>query len=194
MDSGPTATVRIPHIVLHVCLYLPHCQTFPRINPIANSFPPTTQSDILGILQREQDHAVALLSSSPLLSSLFISYANRAAALESASATPSPGSKGWKALQGAVAALQEENENLKSNNVEVKGKLEEATASQEAFRSQVAALKESNITQQEEIKLLREGLVVAEGKYGRLIADSNTERAALQIQVSDLKVKARVWP
>jgi len=134
---------------------------------------------------------MSLLSLSPLLSSLFISYANRAAALESASATPSPGSEEWKTIQTTIAILQEENEELKSKNREAMGKLAAAEASQEAFRSQVSSLKEVYTTQQDDIKSLQAELAEANGKYDRLMVDSNTEKAALQIRVLDLKVGLR---
>ena len=163
------------------------------MGPITASLSPATQSDILGILQREQDHAMALLSSSPLLSSLFVSYANRAAALESASSTPSPESEEWKTLQTIIAELREENGELKSENFGVTGKLEAAVASQEAFRSQVLSLKEINTTQQDDIKSLRAELTEAEDNYDRFMVDSNTEKASLQVQVSDLEVGARFW-
>ena len=81
---------------------------FPQMGPIMSSLSPATQNDILGILQREQDHAVALLSLSPLLSSLFVSYAHRVATLEAASSTHSTEIE-RKAHQAAVAAFREEN-------------------------------------------------------------------------------------
>jgi len=155
-----------------------------------NSFSPITQNDILGILQREQDHAVALLSLSPLLSSLFVSYANRAAALESASDTPSLGTEERKALQDSIVALQEENEKLRLENLEAAGELKATAASQEAFRSQVSSLKEVNTTQQEDIRLLQQELAEARVKCDRLIVDSNAERAALRTQVLDLEVNS----
>ena len=161
--------------------------------PITNSLSPATKSDILGILQREQDHAVALLSLSPLLSSLFVSYAHQAAALESTSSAPSPESEGWKALQAAVDALQEENKKLELEKLEVAGKLEATVASQEAFQSQVSSLKEVNATQQDDIESSRAELAGVKEKYDRLIVDSNAERAALQIQVLDLEVGTRIW-
>ena len=164
------------------------------MGPITNSLSPATQADILGILQREQDHAISLLSSSPLLSSLFISYANRAAALESATATPSPDSEEWKALQTIIAALREENEELRSEKNEVMGQFEAATASQEAFRSQISSLKEVDATRQDDIQSLRAELVEARERYDRLVVDSNAERAAVQIRVIDLEVSTCVWP
>ena len=136
---------------------------------------------------------MALLSLSPLLSSLFISYANRAAALESSPSTPSPESEEWKALQITIAELREENGELKSENLEVTGKLEVAVASQEAFRSQALSLKEINTTQQDDIKSLRAELTEAEDNYDRFMVDSNVEKASLQVQVSDLEVGARLW-
>ena len=136
---------------------------------------------------------MALLSLSPLLSSLFISYANRAAALELASSTPSPKSEGGKALQATIAALREEIEKLKSENFEVTGKLEVAAASRETFRSQVSSLKEANTTQQDDIKSLRAELVETKEKYNRFVVNSNAEITALQIRVFDLEVGARIW-
>jgi len=155
---------------------------------VIGSLSSATQGDILGILQREQDHAVALLSSSPLLSSLFVSYANQAAALESASATPSPESEEWKALQNGIATLQEEIEKLKSENLETVKWLESAEASREAFRSQVLSLKDVNTTQQDDITSLRTELAEAKEKYDRIMVDSNTEKTTLQVQVLDLEV------
>ena len=154
-----------------------------------NPLPPATQSDIMGILQREQDRAMALLSSSPLLASLFVSYANQAAVLESASATPSPESEEWKALQNTITILQGDIEKLKSENREVTEGLEATEASREAFRSQVSSLKEVNATQQDDIKSLRAELTEAKEKYDRLLVNSNSEKAALQAQVLDLEVR-----
>ena len=109
------------------------------MGPIANSLSPATQYDVLEILQREQDRAMELLSSSPLLASLFVSYANQAAALESASAIPSPESEEWKALQNTTAALQEEVEKLKSENIEIVERSKASVDSQEAFRSRLSS-------------------------------------------------------
>jgi len=132
---------------------------------------------------------MSLLSLSPLLSSLFISYANRVAALESASAIPSPESEEWKTLQTTVATLREENERLESETRETAGKLEAAEASQEAFRSQVLSLKEVNTTQQGDINSLRAELSEAEDKYSRLMVDLKAEKANLQVQVMDLEAQ-----
>lgn len=133
---------------------------------------------------------MALLSSSPLLASLFVSYANQAAALESLSATPTFESEERKTLQSTITALREEIEELKSENIEAVEGLKAAKASQEAFRSQVSSLKEVNTTQQADIKSLRAGLTEAKDKQNRLIVDSNAEKAALRIQVLDLEVRS----
>lgn len=131
---------------------------------------------------------MALLSSSPLLASLFVSYANQAAAFESASAMPSPEREEWTALQNTITTLQEEIKDLTSENREMAERLESAEASREAFRSQVSSLKEINTAQQDDIKTLRAELTESNGKYDRFVADSNTEKSALQTQVLDLEV------
>jgi FtsZ-binding cell division protein ZapB len=163
-----------------------------RIGPITNSLPPAIQNDVLGILQREQDHAIALLSLSPLLSTLFVSYANRATALESA--VSSPESEEWTGLQATITALQEEVEKLRSEKLEMAGGLEVAAASREAFRSQTSSLEEVNTTQQGDIKSLRAELAEAKDRHDRFMVDSNAERAALQVRVLDLEVNLEsIW-
>jgi len=173
-----TETVSNPPSVVSVPRYRISCQTPPRMGSITNSLSPITPSDIPGILQREHDHAMTLLSSSRFLTSLFVSYANQAAAFESSSATPSPESAEWKALQDTIAALQEEIKKLKSDT----------EASLEAFRSQVSSLKEVNTSQENDIKSLREELIETKEKYDRPTVDSDTEMIALRNLVSDLEV------
>jgi FtsZ-binding cell division protein ZapB len=143
----------------------------------------------MGILQREQDRAMALLSSSPLLASLFVSYANQAAALESLSATPSFEGEERKALQSTISTLQQEIEELKSENIEMAEGLKTAEASQEAFRSQVSSLKGLHANQRANIKSYQAELTEAKDKQNQLIVDSNAEKAALRIQVLDLEVR-----
>ena len=133
---------------------------------------------------------MTLLSSSPLLASLFVSYANHAATLESAFAIPSPESEEWKALQKTVITLQEEIKDSKLENLELTEGLKGAEASQEAFRSQVSSLKEVNTAQQDEIKSLWAELAEAKEKYDRLMVDSDAEKAALQDQVMVLEVRS----
>jgi len=136
---------------------------------------------------------MSLLSLSPILSSLFISYANRIVALESASATPSPGSEDWKALQDTVAALREKNEKLESENRDVVGKLATATSSQEAFRTLVAALKEDAAIQRGDFRRLTQQCADGSDRYNRLVAESTAEKAAFQAQILDLEVSTRIW-
>lgn len=152
----------------------------------ATPTPPT--SDILGILQREQERAISLLSLNPSLSSLFTSCANRAAVLEPTSATPSVESGGWKALQTGITSLREESEKLELENREVVRRLETAEASQEASRSQITSLKFINANQQNEINALRRELLEARDLQDRLMTDFNTERGVHYIRVSDLEV------
>jgi FtsZ-binding cell division protein ZapB len=159
--------------------------------PIAKSLPPATQSDILGILQRERDHAMTLLSSSPLLASLFVSYANQAAALEAS--TPSTKSGEWKILENTVTRLQNEIDILKPENLEMTERLTAAAASLEAFCSQVSSLKEANAAQQLDIGSLRAELLEFKDKYNRLVENLNAERDALQSIVSDLKVSLALY-
>ena len=161
-----------------------------RMGPITNSLSPATQGDILAILQQEQDPAIPLLSLSPLFSSLFISYANRTAALELATSTPSHERKDRKTLQATVAALREKNDELESENHDMAGKSEAAAGSQEAFRTLVAALKEDVEDRQNGLRTLKEQYAEGNGRYSRLVIESAAEKAVFQAQVLDLEASA----
>ena len=129
---------------------------------------------------------MALLSSSPLLASLFVSYANQAAILESS--TPPAESEEWKALENTISALQEENDKLKPENFRMSEELTVAAASLEAFRSQVSSLRDVNVARGRDIDSLRTELLESKEKHDRLLENSNAERTALQGLVSDLQV------
>ena len=135
---------------------------------------------------------MSLLSLSPLLSSLFISYANRAAALESASATPSPETEEWKALQATVAALREKSEKLESESRDMAGKLEAAASSQEAFRALVAVLKEDAEIQQDGFRILAHQCTEGNDKYDRLVEESTAEKTGFQAQILNLEVSIHI--
>ena len=129
---------------------------------------------------------MALLSSSPLLASLFVSYANQAAIFESS--TPPAESEEWKALENTMSALQEENDKLKPENLRMSEELTAAAASLEAFRSQVSSLRDVNVARGRDIISLRTELFESKEKHDRLVENSNAERAALRSMVSDLQV------
>ena len=132
---------------------------------------------------------MSLLSLSPLLVSLLLSHADRAAALELASTTSSPESEERKTLRETIIVLLEENQKLKSESRGMVRKLRAIEASQEAFRSRVSSLKEANTTQLDNIGSLREELVEVEDKYDRFMVDSNAEKATLRVQVLELEVR-----
>lgn len=101
-----------------------------------------------------------------------------------------------KALQTIIATLQEEIEKLKSESLEMVGRMGVVAASREEFSAQVSSLIEVNTSRQRDIKSLRAELAEAKDKYDQLIADSNAEKAALHIRLLDLEVgssRAQLW-
>ena len=67
-------------------------------------------------------------------------------------------------------------------------KLEMTEASQEMLRSQVSSLSESNTTHREDIESLRAELMEVKENYNRAVTDSEAEKSALRVKVSDLEV------
>ena len=148
---------------------------------IATPVPPATQSDILEIFQREQDHAMLLLSSSPMLASLLLSYSSRTEAEKR------------RYFRETVIKLLEENQRLNSEAIGMVQKLRIAKASQKTVRSQVSALKEVSETLHDTIYSLREELDEVENKYDRLMVCSNAEKAALHVQILGLEVHCQPY-
>ena len=162
-----------------------------KLGTISSATVPAAPSEVLGIFQREQEHAMFLLSLSPLLSSLFVSYASRAASHESASSAPaySPENDEWKKkLHDSVSALREENRRLQSENREVVLKLEAVQASQEGSLSHISSLEQVNAAQQNEINSLRKELVEAKDSYEQVMKGWNVEKTAYLTRISGAEV------
>ena len=138
-----------------------------QMGPITNSLSPATQGDPS------------------------TSYTNRAAVLESISTTPSPESEEWKSLQAIVATLREKIDELESENRDLVGKLGMAASSQEALRTQVAALKQETDNQQDGFRMLTLQCAEGNNRYDRLVAESTAEKMDLQAQILDLEVSTR---
>ena len=137
-----------------------------------------------------------LLSLSPLLSSLFVSYASRAASHEPASSAPahSPENEEWKKkLQDSVATLREENERLQSENREIVLKLEEVQTSQEGSRSHISSLEQINAARLNEISSLRKELVEAKDSYEQVMKGWNGEKAGYLTRISGYEVGFRLF-
>ena len=155
---------------------------------ITNSLSPPTQSSIIGTLQRGRNDAAAPLSSSPLLSTHFVPYANRTAALESASSTPSPESEERKDLQTTISPESEEQKDLQTAIPPESEGRKDLQTTIAALREEIGKLKQENL----EVTGQLEVAVASKEKYDRLMVDLNAERATLRRQVSDLKVSIRI--
>ena len=102
-----------------------------------------TQRDILQIIRKEEDHAMSLLSASPLLSSLFLTYANRAATLDGPAA-PSPIDVEWTEMKTLNNRLQEEVALLRDQLNKETDRAKVAEDCVEALRAQLSSVKCTN--------------------------------------------------
>jgi small-conductance mechanosensitive channel len=134
------------------------------------------QRDIAEIFQQEQDHAMLLLSSSPMLAALLLSYSSRTETEKRI------------AFRETIIKSLEENQRLKSEAVGMARRFRAAAAAQKTVRSQLSSLKGVSMVQQDAIASLREQLDQVEDRYDRLMVGSNAEKAALHVQILDLEV------
>lgn len=109
-------------------------------NPSSTS---NTHKDILRIIRKEEDHAMSLLAASPLLSGLFLAYANKAATLDGPSA-PSPIDLEWTEMKALNDHLQEEVASLRARLEKETERAKMAEDCVEALRAQVSSVKDEN--------------------------------------------------
>lgn len=102
-----------------------------------------TQRDILQIIRKEEDHAMSLLAASPLLCSLFLTYANRAATLDGPP-SPSPIDVEWAEMKTLNNRLQEEVASLRAQLSKETDRAEMAEDCVEALRAQLSSVKCDN--------------------------------------------------
>ena len=108
------------------------------------------QKDILQIIRKEEDQAMSLLAANPLLSSLFLTYANRAAALDGPP-TSSPIDREWSEMKALNSRLQEEVASLRAQLEKETDRAKTAEDWVEAFRAQIASLRDANRDLEEEM-------------------------------------------
>jgi len=110
------------------------------VNP---SFMSNSQKDILQIIRKEEDHAMSLLAASPLLSSLFLAYANKAATFDGPAA-PSPVDLEWTEMKALNNRLQEEVASLRAQLDKETDRAKTAEDCVGALRAQLYSVKEVN--------------------------------------------------
>jgi len=110
------------------------------VNPSSMS---NTQKDILQIIRKEEDHAMSLLAASPLLSNLFLTYANKAATLDGPSA-PSPIDLEWTEMKAVNGRLQEEVASLRALLEKETERAKVAEDCVGALRAQVSSFRDTN--------------------------------------------------
>ena len=93
---------------------------------------------------------MSLLAASPLLSSLFLTYANRAAALDGPP-TPTPIDREWSEMKALNTRLQEEISSLRAQLEKETDRAKVAEDCVEALRTQVSSFKDANYNLETEV-------------------------------------------
>lgn len=131
------------------------------VNP---SFMSNSQKDILQIIRKEEDHAMSLLAASPLLSSLFLAYANKAATLDGP-APPSPIDLEWTEMKALNNRLQEEVASLRAQLDKETDRAKTAEDCVEALRAQLSSVKDVNRDLETTVSTERARLDAIESEY-----------------------------
>jgi chromosome segregation ATPase len=139
-----------------------------------------TQKDILQIIRKEEDQAMSLLAASPLLSSLFLTYANRAATLDG-SPTPSPIDKEWAEMKASNKSLQDEVESLRAQLHKETERAKAAEDCVDALRAQLSSVKNANCD-------LETALVDERVKLGEITTEYEEHKKEATRTIAELRV------
>ena len=125
---------------------------------------------------------MSLLAASPLLSSLFLTYANRAAALDGPSA-PSPIDIEWSEMKTMNSRLQEEVALLRAQLNEETERAKAAEDCVEALRAQLSSVKSTNLDLEAAVSGERKRLEVITSEYTEHRKEAGNTIAELRITV-----------
>ena len=145
------------------------------------------QKDILQIIRKEEDQAMSLLAASPLLSSLFLTYANRAAALDGPP-TPSPIDREWSEMKALNSSLQEEVTSLRAQLEKEAVRAKAAEDCVEALRAQVSSFRDTTHALEVEVSNEHAKLEAITSEY----AEHKNEAAAAIHELRDAVAKEAV--
>lgn len=117
------------------------------------------ESEVLHILQKEHTHALSLLRSSPLLSSLFVSYASRASSppvhsqssSSSSSPTPSHNDERWSDLKTSFETLRTDHHKLRADYVNLTKQVELDQKEMTGLRDRFADIQRQHLTAENEL-------------------------------------------
>ena len=125
---------------------------------------------------------MSLLAASPLLSSLFLTYANRAAALDGPSA-PSPIDIEWSEMKTMNSRLQEEVALLRAQLNEETERAKAAEDCVEALRAQLSSVKSTNLDLEAAVSGERKRLEVVTSEYAEHKREAGDTIAELRTTV-----------
>ena len=117
------------------------------------------ESEVFHILQKEHTHAISLLRSSPLLSSLFVSYASRApsppihspSSSSSTSPTPSHNDERWSDLKASFGTLRTDHDRLRTDYVNLLKQVEQDQKEMTELRERFADIQHQHLTAENEL-------------------------------------------
>ena len=171
-----------------------HIRTEPAPSPV--------ESEVLHILQKEHTHALSLLRSSPLLSSLFVSYATRApsspsqsqSSSSSSSPTPSHDDERWTDLKTSFETLRTDHDRLRADYVNLTKQVEQDQKEMTELRERFADIQHQHLVAETELVKAQGDMREMETKYDAALLklqqrDISQERITVELESAHAEIE-----
>jgi len=160
------------------------------------------ESEVLHILQKEHTHALSLLRSSPLLSSLFVSYASRVSSSPTPSQSPSPSppptpsrnDERWTNLKTSFETLRTDHDKLRADYVDLTKQVEQDQEEMTELRERFADIQRQHLTAETELIKAQGDTREMETKYDAALLklqqrDMSQERMTVELESAHAEIE-----
>lgn len=160
------------------------------------------ESEVLHILQKEHTHALSLLRSSPLLSSLFVSYATRApgssiqsqSSSSSSSPIPSHNDEQWTDLKTSFETLRTDHEKLRADYVNLMKQVEQDQKEMTELRERFADIQHQHLAAETELIKTQGDMREMQTKYDAALLklqqrDISHERITVELESAHAEIE-----
>jgi len=160
------------------------------------------ESEVLHILQKEHTHALSLLRSSALLSSLFVSYATRApgspiqsqSSSSSPSPTPNSNDERWTDLKTSFETLRTDHDKLRADYVNLTKQVEQDQKEMTELRERFADVQTQHLAAETELIKTQEDMRETQTKYDEALLklqqrDISRERVTAELEGAHAEIE-----
>ena len=174
------------------------CASHTRTEAVASP----VESEVLHILQKEHTHALSLLRSSPLLSSLFVSYATKApgspvhsqSSSSASSPIPNHNDERWTDLKASFETLRTDHDKLRADYVSLTKQVEQDQKEMTELRERFTDIQNQHVAAETELIKAQGDMREMQTKYDAALlklqqGDISRERVTVELESAHVEIE-----